>query len=193
MAANITVLVVGFLLTTVAGGLLGMYFQRRTWDHQHEAELREQELSRAADVCQSVSGLLDRRLYRMTRLRAATRADGAFTKEDAAARMRDYDAVLFEWNEALNTHRAIVGTYFGDAAQQLLEHEIYPAFSRSGACLERAYRASCAGRAAEESGECGLAGLNDLVYRLVSYMTSQLRDGRVGRFARDATPARAVP
>jgi len=37
-------LVVGFVLTTVLGGVLGTYLQRRTWDHQNEARLREEEL-----------------------------------------------------------------------------------------------------------------------------------------------------
>jgi hypothetical protein len=34
-------LVVGFLLTTVLGGLLGTYLQRRSWEHQNEAQLRQ--------------------------------------------------------------------------------------------------------------------------------------------------------
>jgi hypothetical protein len=52
-------LVVGFVLTTVLGGLLGTYLQWRTWDHQNETRLREEELRRAGAVCQPVSGLLD--------------------------------------------------------------------------------------------------------------------------------------
>jgi hypothetical protein len=192
VAANIVVLVVGFVLTTVVGGLLGAHFQRRTWDHQHEAQLREKELERAADVCMSVSGLLDRRLYRMTRLQAAMSrcGEGDLTMEDVAARMRDYDQVLFEWNDALNGHRAVVGTYFGEAARQFLEDQIYESFSASGACLERTYRSVREGAALSDGADCGLAALNDLCYRLVSNMTSQIRDGDVGRFAIDATSTR---
>jgi hypothetical protein len=53
--------VVGFLLTTVLGGLLGTYLQERSWSHQNEARLQEAELRRAEAVCQPVSGLLDKR------------------------------------------------------------------------------------------------------------------------------------
>jgi hypothetical protein len=67
-------IVVGFVLTTVLGGVIGTYLQRRSWDHQNEARLREDELRRADAVCQSVSGLLDKRRYRMLRLLAALRA-----------------------------------------------------------------------------------------------------------------------
>jgi hypothetical protein len=40
-------LVVGFLLTTVLGGLLGTYLQRRSWEHQNEVQLRQAELDKA--------------------------------------------------------------------------------------------------------------------------------------------------
>jgi type II secretory pathway pseudopilin PulG len=46
---QLVLIVVGFLLTTVLGGLLGTYLQQRTWEHQNRARLREDELRRAAD------------------------------------------------------------------------------------------------------------------------------------------------
>ena len=52
-------LVVGFLLTSVLGGLLGTYLQRRSWEHQNEVQLRAAELDTAGQVCQAVSGLLN--------------------------------------------------------------------------------------------------------------------------------------
>ena len=36
-------LIVGFSLTTVLGGGLGFYFQRRAWAHQHAVVREEQE------------------------------------------------------------------------------------------------------------------------------------------------------
>ena len=42
-------IIVGFVLTTLLGGLLGTYLQRRTWDHQNEARLREEGLRRAGE------------------------------------------------------------------------------------------------------------------------------------------------
>lgn len=33
--------VAGFLLTTVLGGLLGFFFRRRTWAHQHRVQTQE--------------------------------------------------------------------------------------------------------------------------------------------------------
>jgi hypothetical protein len=110
MATEIVALIVGFVLTSVLGGLLGTYFQRRTWEHQHDAQLREQELERASQTCYSLSVLLDRRLYRMVRLqRAIARCqEGGFTRDDVETRFRAYDEVLFEWNDALNGNLAVM-------------------------------------------------------------------------------------
>jgi hypothetical protein len=195
LAREIVVVVVGFLLTTVLGGLLGALFQRRTWDHQHDAQLFEKEIERAADVCYSLSTLLDRRLYRMVRLRAALTSctDAVFTREDVEARMRAYDDVLLEWNDALNGNLAVIGTYFGEKARAFLDDEIYPSFAASGACLEQAYRELPEGGAHAQIGDCGLERLNDLVYRIVSYMTSHLRDGSVGRNAAAPIAKRGDP
>jgi hypothetical protein len=44
-----------------------------------------------------------------------------------------------------------------------------------------------------ELGDCGLQRLNDLVFRLVSYMTSHLRDGTVGRRLKEAIPTPSAP
>jgi Tfp pilus assembly protein PilN len=61
-------LIVGFLLTTVAGGVLGYFFQSRSWSHQYDAQFREQERERAAKAFDEISRLLDKRLYRLRQL-----------------------------------------------------------------------------------------------------------------------------
>ncbi len=43
-------IVVGFLLTTVAGGALGYFFQTSSWRHQHDVQRRESERERAAQA-----------------------------------------------------------------------------------------------------------------------------------------------
>ncbi len=195
MASEIVVLIVGFVLTTVVGGLLGAYFQRRTWDHQHEAQLYEHELERASQTCYALSVLLDRRLYRMVRLQRAIAGchHGRFTRDDVDARMRTYDEVLFEWNDALNGNLAVIGTYFGEPARRFLDEEIYESFATSGACLESAYRALSNEDSRPDRRDCELDRLNDLVYRLVAYMTSHLRDGIVGRRLNEAIPTPSAP
>ncbi len=94
-------LIVGFLLTTVLGGVLGMFLQQRAWKHQNEARLSEEEFRRADAIAEAISQLLDKRLYRMLRLFYALRRLGRDegSPEIVEQRLGDYNAVLYEWNE----------------------------------------------------------------------------------------------
>jgi hypothetical protein len=47
MGRDLFLLIVGFLLTSVVGGLLGYLFQRRTWAHQREEQQDDQERQQA--------------------------------------------------------------------------------------------------------------------------------------------------
>jgi hypothetical protein len=181
--------VVGFVLTTVLGGVLGTYLQRRAWDHQNESRLREDELQRAAAVCQSVSELLDKRRYRMLRLLAALRGQGSGTggPEKLTASLDAYDAVLYEWNDRLNVNLAMVGTYFGEQARDWLE-QAYETYKSVGIELETAFRERPQGPALDTVRN-SLAELDSVAYRLTLLLTTHLREGTVGRAADQPVPS----
>ena len=109
MANALILLVVGFALTTVLGGFLGSWLQQRTWGHQRDAQLREDELRRADSFCQQVSQLLDKRLYRMLRFYYALASDSAAADSSRVRdSIREYNAVLYEWNDCLNLNLALM-------------------------------------------------------------------------------------
>jgi hypothetical protein len=184
----IVTIAVSFVLTTVVGGLIGTYLQRRTWDHQNHVRVEESGLSRADEISHQVMRLLDKRLYRMLRLYVACRtghtdAEGQETRQE---RLHDYDAVLFEWNDQLNSTLALIGTYFGRAARDWLEAEVYLGFQLVGARLEDLYRLSTVDaerRGVEDEVRGGLNDLNDRVYRLGVFLAGQVLARRVGRQA----------
>lgn len=142
--SSLVPIVVGFLLTSVLGGLLGSWLQQRTWDHQRTVTLSDRELEAADSVCQDISKLLDKRLYRMLRLYyaliTARNSASAEPKEIARARLQDYDSLLYEWNDRLNLNLALVGAYFGQAARDWLHFEIYELCQTAGSELEALYR-----------------------------------------------------
>jgi hypothetical protein len=184
MIDSIVPLVVGFLLITVLGGGLGTYLQQRSWKHQNDARLREEELRRADDVCRAVSQLMDRRLYRMLRLFHALDGDAGDPDRPAllTRQFGEYDQVLYEWNDQLNLNLARLGTYFGESARDWLDLVIYENFRSVGSDLERAYR-----QAIREPSAVPLDGLyerlgklNDQVYELGVFMMTRLREGQVG-------------
>jgi hypothetical protein len=189
LANTLIPLVVGFALTSVLGGFLGSWLQQRAWDHRREAQLREDELRRADNVCQQVSQLLDKRLYRMLRfyhaLASDNRAVGSSRVQDS---IKEYDAVLYEWNDCLNLNLALMGTYFGETARDWLDSQIYESYKKVGAELENYHQKSTQGVPADlglDEIKAHLDSLSSQVYQLGVFMMTQLREGQVGRTAPD--------
>ena len=148
-------LVVGFLLTSVLewpardrppAQVLGA--------RQNEVQLREAELDKAVQVCQAVSGLLDKRRYRMLRLFHAVRgrAQGTVSADGLADKLADYDRVLYEWNDALNVNLAMVATSFGREVWEELER-VYATYEGG----PRARGRLSPGRAGLHAGDAGRA------------------------------------
>jgi len=215
---QLLLLVVGFVLTSVAGGALGSWFQRRAWAHQHEIQLRDEERQRevqrrdeehlrALKTFEEVSQLLDRRLYRMRRLYWAARevAAGTGDLERLAVARADYRAILAEWNDNLNRNLALIETYFGTPARNVMSGQIYEGFAALGRGLEEIVKmASAAGGSPIEVPRFGyrVTRLSRAVYALNLQMLRQLRDDSVGRAApqevsqaaaQDSAAAEAVP
>ena len=147
LANELIPLIVGFTLTTVLGGWLGARLQRRTWDHQNEVQLRQDELRRADYVCRSVSKLLDKRLYRMRRFYSALTSDPELPERGGRiqVRLKEYDAVLYEWNDSANLNLALMGAYFGERARNWLDFRLYQQFKQIGVKLADYYQRSIQG------------------------------------------------
>jgi hypothetical protein len=170
MGGQIVLLAVGFGLTTVVGGFLGYYFQRRTWD----ANRRESERQAAATVFDEISRLMDRRLYRMWLVHWRLSPETAEERVEKA--MDAYRAVLMEWNDSLNRNLALAYRYFGRGVWRYLDTVLYEEFARLGRRLEDRYASR------EKSGVLGeeLTALSNDIYYLNRFMVSLIQHGRVG-------------
>ena len=199
MTQQLLLLVAGFVLTSVVGGALGSWFQRRAWAHQHETQRRDEEHQRevqrrdeehqrALTTFEEVSRLLDRRLYRMRRLYWAARdmAVGAGDQERLAAARADYRVVLAEWNDNLNRNLALVETYFGTPVRHVMSGQIYERFATLGRGLEEIVKmAAAASDGAVEVPRFGhrITRLSRDVYALNLQMLRLLREDGIGRAA----------
>jgi hypothetical protein len=188
LSDQLVTIVVGFALTTVVGGLLGAWFQRRTWDHQNERTLSEADRGHATQVCRELSHLMDKRLYRMRQLNWALTAEPV-DQSRAEASMQDYRAVLYEWNDTLNRNLAAAEIQFGGEVREKLEREIYEGFRAAGARLEASYKRllgpyrSDADEPSRGTLERDLDQLRESIYDLGVTMLRRIREGRVGRHA----------
>lgn len=208
MAQDFSLLVVGFILTTVLGGLLGYLFQRSTWNHQHAVQKADEERERASRAFEEVSRLLDKRLHRMRlingalagALRArANRGSSSTAGEggqpvswtDDLARARDeYRKVLVEWNDNLNRTLAVTAVSFGEEAREQLE-VLYERYASLGRALDLAVR--LVERNDEDPIRATfsdrLSEIQDLVYDFNVRILSLLQEGSVGSRAPTPRPA----
>lgn len=118
-------LVAGFLLTTVLGGMLGTYLQNRSWSHQYAIQAAAEEREKATEIFEEISRLLDRRLYRMRRLYWALEANRERPpSEQAQKRMEEYVGILYEWNDSINRNLALIQRYFGTHRREVFDEKI---------------------------------------------------------------------
>jgi hypothetical protein len=190
MADQVVLLVVGFVLTTVVGGVLGYYFQRRTWD----ANRRESERTAAADVFDAISRAMDERLYRMRLVYWGLKGGD---EDRISAAMNEYRAALVKWNDNLNRNLALVQRYFGREVWVFLSEVVYEEFAIIGRHLEGAYR----GRGERQLGSAEearfsvtgrrLQALSNDIFELNRLMIAMVQRGRVGLYldeAKDGEP-----
>ena len=179
MADALVLLVVGFALTTVGGGVFAYLLQNRSWARQHEVTLAQAEREAALHVFEELSTLMDRRLYRMRRLEGVL-SDTEAADDELHGALADYRVVLFEWNDSLNRNLARVETYFGRSVRVYLELHVYEGFKALHQLLmsmrSRRLRDSPIASAAD-----ALQPLSDRIYDLNAAMGELVRGGRVGR------------
>jgi hypothetical protein len=176
---QLVLLIVGFALTTVAGGLLGYWLQSRTWRRQEHDRRRQAQLGAAADFYEDLSRLLDRRLHRMRQL------DGWLNRpnqpgDEIERLLGRYREVIDEWNDSLNRNLALAIRYFGHDTHASLE-DLYRKFSTAGARIEaRAREYRDGGRASPPPVTEDLRFLDVLIYDLNLRMIEAIQRGSVG-------------
>jgi hypothetical protein len=139
---SILLLLLGFLLTTVAGGALAYLFQQRAWRHQYETERRDLQRQLALKTFEELSALLDQRLYRMRLIFWVAKRLALRPAEPASlnAELTDYRDVLRIWNDNLNRNLALIDTYFGEAARRRLEDDLFAEYVAIGEELDEFVR-----------------------------------------------------
>jgi hypothetical protein len=188
MGDQVALLLLGFVLTSVLGGLLGYVFQRRAWTHQYDVERRRAEREAAASALEELSSLLDKRRYRMLLAYWRLDWDDRDELEDAVVA---YRAVLEEWNDGLNRRLALVATHFGADLKRELDI-LYEEYREAGRLLENAIRDRRAGEVVGDRPALAdlLERLNLRNYRFAEAGLAAIVAGRVGS---ELAPAKRRP
>jgi len=129
-------LAVGFILTTILGGILGNYFQNKSWKHQNEIRLINAERDAATRLFDELSRMIDKRYYEMRQLAYKL----TFKQiSDVEEQMDKYREILSTWNGSLNRNRALTRRYFGNNIENIFMDEIHREFKEIGILLENDY------------------------------------------------------
>jgi hypothetical protein len=65
---KVYLLVVGFALTTLLGGVAGSYFQHQSWKNEWAIKRFDAQIERKNSAFREISSLLDKRLFRSRQL-----------------------------------------------------------------------------------------------------------------------------
>lgn len=168
MTDQLVTIVTGFILTTVLGGALGYFFQRRTWNHQHRVQIADLERSRAVQTFDDVSRILDKRLYRMRLLYSAL-VELRHDEELVAKRMEAYRDVLVEWNDSINRNLALVQRYFGASMRERLDGPIGRTAVEIGRSLQESWRRHIEGREPQADSAATQGKLDSLGYLIYQF------------------------
>jgi hypothetical protein len=170
-------LLAGFGLTTVAGGLLGSWLQARAWRRQESERLQQLQLEAARVFYEELSRLLDRRLHRMRQL------DGWLERRDQGAEIDRmlvrYREVLDEWNDNLNRNLALAIRYFGNRTHAVLE-DLYEKFNAAGSRIESRVREYRNDGKRSPPVTTDLRKLDLVIYDLNLEMIEALQRGSIG-------------
>jgi hypothetical protein len=95
-------LISGFGLTTIAGGLLSSWFQHATWTRQTRVDLFRQRYQEGTKFLDELSDHIGRRFFALQRL--------LWSLKDSTAEQRDtiekeYFTIVAGWNASLRTYR----------------------------------------------------------------------------------------
>ena len=104
-------LILGFVLTTVLGGLLGAGLQRAQWNRQARLEMAKKNYSDATALLDEVLNLTDKRYYHLYRWYGSVR-DGD-PMERVTQREEQYFVHVHAWNETLRAHHQGLRRHLG--------------------------------------------------------------------------------
>lgn len=107
---KLVLLIIGFVLTGLIGMAIAENLKRSFALEDFRIKTYQSDLEREQKIFEAISGLFDRRLFRMRRVVDAFETN--MSPEMQIQRVNDYRSVFLEWNDALNKNRAYFYFYF---------------------------------------------------------------------------------
>jgi DNA anti-recombination protein RmuC len=175
---ELVLLLLGFFLSTIVGGMLAYWYQSLAWSRDDEARRKSEELARASALFEDISRMMDKRLYRLRNVQDAL--EQRLSVGELEKCREEYRASVAEWNETLNRNLWATERYFGKSLRNTLEATIQEGFRSLHRDLSETLK--------DPSGEkvnrlkASIDDFNPLVYAFDGEMLDTLERGAVGTF-----------
>lgn len=176
---EISLIVLTAFLTTYGGNFIAYQYQDRLWERQAEESRRRDQLKVATDTFEELSGVMDKRIYRMNKLNEWL-IDGTDQKM-IEEQMHEYRSILYVWNDSFNKNKAIIKLYFGNDIASRFDY-MHGFFKETGAILQEQYYLQPDERNADRLIEVGnrLGDLNNIALEINESMLSKIQAQEIG-------------
>jgi hypothetical protein len=117
---KLILLILGFLFTTILGGLLSYYFQAHTNSNNYKNSLIEAERKVAKDIFEDIITGIDERVY----YAQIVNDDYSFNpnkKGVPAEKWSNYQKAMDQWNININRRFELMRFYFGNEAKKVMQ------------------------------------------------------------------------
>ena len=101
--SNFVLLIIGFILTSVAGTYLNNLYQQATWEREKRFEILTRNLDEGTKFIEKLSDLMNRRFFGLQRVIWAAESKD---KNKLLKIWDDYYGSVIEWNQQLNANHS---------------------------------------------------------------------------------------
>lgn len=174
---KLALLVVAFMLTTVVGTYLSNQFRSESTRAELEIAAMQSDINRLIQVFEAISQLMDKRLFRTSRLHDVFTGDAP---DQEQPRLVDYRTALIEWNDNVNRYRALFAMHFqpddSDLTCGTSFEDIMAAFAKTHIELQKLISRKKDGDPDKVASL--LRDLNNCVYDLDTFMLTRINARR---------------
>jgi hypothetical protein len=136
----------------------------------------ERRIREATEFFEELSRLMDKRLFRMRQWHISI--IGTYPDEVVDQRLSEYRDVLYEWNDSVNRHLAMLEIYFSKELRHEFDNDVGDNFVRAGVALEKLFGSHGTPQNESKSVKNQLADLGDKVYGFNLNLLQEIKEMR---------------
>lgn len=116
------------------GGVLNTFISYILESRKDKRYYEREQHRLAFEFYQYISSLMDKRLYRMRRIKYLKNPGSTLDYETVR---REYTSIITEWNDSLNSNIAKIGVFFNSGLMEKFEKDLSPRFVTIGGMGEK--------------------------------------------------------